>query len=919
MSGSFVASGSGLMRADRIGMAAYATQLTAEARKFSTTHSELVGSIMRFVRTITWVLIPLGILLFVSQMQAAKNWQEALRLTVAGAVTMVPEGLVLLTSIAMAVAVIRLGAKRTLVQEMPAVEVLARVDVVCVDKTGTLTEPGMHVRQVVALDGTAPVGDALGALGASEDNPNPTLAAVVEEYPAPSGWPTTATVPFSSARKWSAARFGDHGWWVFGAPEVLLPDEHQARAKADDLAAGGARVLLLARSDAPDEEGPDPDRGTGPLTAVALVVIDQRLRSDAADTVQYFLDQGVTIKVISGDNPVTVGAIAGQAGIPGGDDPFDARELPEDREAMAEVLETHGVFGRVTPAQKRAMVGALQSRGHTVAMTGDGVNDVLALKDSDLGIAMGSGAGATRAVAQIVLLDSQFSVMPSVVAEGRRVLGNIERVSDLFLTKSFYAAILSFITVVLTLTRLYQVEFLFLPRHLTVISALTIGIPAFFLALMPNAQLFRPGFFARVLTFAIPAGFVSAVSAFTSYVITLQAGNPPDVGRVSATTTLFMVTWTVLFLAARPMNLLRWLIVLSMATAFLIILFVPLLSTFFALDFGADADGLIAVACGVVGSLALWAVSIVVDRRRAEKGEPPTDAPDPGCRRHDGGVAPTLSPVAPTNRADAVRVPDAKVALSTVSTYPENAAAAFEIAARLGYDGVEVMVMTDQVSQDPEALQSLSDHYAVPILAIHAPCLLVTQRVWGTDPWVKLVRAREAAELLGARTVVVHPPFRWQRDYSRDFVRGLRRMGDETDIRFAVENMYPWRARNRELMAYAPGWDVRDEDYPHTTLDLSHTAVSQSDALQVATDLGDSLVHVHLADGTGSARDEHLIPGRGSQPCAALLEQLARRSFDGTVVVEVSTRKAATRAEREEELAEALAFARLHLAAPVQP
>lgn len=265
-------------------------------------------------------------------------------------------------------------------------------------------------------------------------------------------------------------------------------------------------------------------------------------------------------------------------------------------------------------------------------------------------------------------------------------------------------------------------------------------------------------------------------------------------------------------------------------------------------------------------------------------------------------------------RSRVVRVPDARVALSTASVYPESTAAAFEIAGRLGYDGVEVMVMNDQVSQDPEALKRLSDHYAMPILAVHAPCLLVTQRVWGTDPWGKLVRARAAAEKLGAPTVVVHPPFRWQREYSRDFVVGLKRMGEETDIRFAVENMYPWRARSREVAAYAPGWDVRHSDYPHTTLDLSHTAVSQSDPVRVAEDLGDRLAHVHLADGSGSARDEHLIPGRGAQPAGDLLELLARRQFAGTVVVEVSTRKVSSRAEREADLAEALAFARLHLA-----
>ncbi|MFE3743224.1 sugar phosphate isomerase/epimerase family protein [Streptomyces sp. NPDC059134] len=263
-----------------------------------------------------------------------------------------------------------------------------------------------------------------------------------------------------------------------------------------------------------------------------------------------------------------------------------------------------------------------------------------------------------------------------------------------------------------------------------------------------------------------------------------------------------------------------------------------------------------------------------------------------------------------------VRIPDTKVALSTASVYPESTATAFEIAARLGYDGVEVMVWTDPVSQDIEALRRLSDYHGVPVLAVHAPCLLITQRVWSTDPWVKLQRARAAAEKLGASTVVVHPPFRWQRQYARDFVTGIWRMADETDVRFAVENMYPWRYRDREMPAYAPGWDVTQEDYRHFTVDLSHTATSRSDAMAMAGRMGDRLGHVHLADGNGSAKDEHLVPGRGTQPCAELLEGLAADGFDGHVVIEVNTRRAMSAAEREADLAEALAFARLHLAAP---
>ena len=259
--------------------------------------------------------------------------------------------------------------------------------------------------------------------------------------------------------------------------------------------------------------------------------------------------------------------------------------------------------------------------------------------------------------------------------------------------------------------------------------------------------------------------------------------------------------------------------------------------------------------------------------------------------------------------------PAAKVALSTASTYPETTAAAFEIAARLGYDGVEVMVWTDPVSQDIEALRRLSEYHQLPILAIHAPCLLLTQRVWGSEPWAKLERARDAATALGAETVVVHPPFRWQREYAAKFIQGINRMADETHIRFAVENMFPIRARGRAVVPYAPDWNPLEGDYQHYTLDLSHTSVSQSDAVSMARDMGDRLAHVHMADGTGSAKDEHLIPGRGLQPCAELLESLAHQDFSGVIVIEVNTRKAPDRADREADLAEALAFTRLNLAA----
>ncbi|HET9655568.1 MAG TPA: sugar phosphate isomerase/epimerase family protein [Kineosporiaceae bacterium] len=267
--------------------------------------------------------------------------------------------------------------------------------------------------------------------------------------------------------------------------------------------------------------------------------------------------------------------------------------------------------------------------------------------------------------------------------------------------------------------------------------------------------------------------------------------------------------------------------------------------------------------------------------------------------------------------ADPIRVPAAQVALSTASAYPQTCVDAFALAADLGYDGVEVMVWTDPVSQDAAALAALASHYGVPVLAVHAPTLLVTQRVWGKEPWVKVDRAARMAAELGAATVVVHPPFRWQRDYAAGFAEGVAEIAATHGVSVAVENMYPWRARNREILAYLPGWDPVPQPYRDVTLDLSHTATAGSDALRMAADLGRRLRHVHLADGLGSNRDEHLVPGRGDQPCAEMLGRLAEQGWSGTVVVEVSTRRCRTRAERATDLAESLAFARLHLAAPL--
>ncbi len=616
MSGSFVVAGSGTYQATRVGRDSFASGLTEEAKKFHLTNSELRDAINGFIRGISFLLLPVGLLLLWSQVVRTElPLDEAIRGTIAGVVTMIPEGLVLLTSIAMAVSVIRLAQKKVLVQDMPAVEVLARVDTICVDKTGTLTEPGMRVRDVVPLGAVVPDLDAvLGAMGASEQSPNPTLAAIAEHYASP-GWPVTASVPFSSARKWSAAGFDGHGTWLLGAPEILAIDDDDVLRQADERAADGARVLLLARSDGQ----PSADGGPGPLSAAALVVINQQLRPDAAETVAYFLEQDVTVKVISGDNAATVGAIALQAGVPGADRAVDARTLPAATEELAEALSGANVFGRVTPSQKQQMVDALHARGLTVAMTGDGVNDVLALKNADLGIAMGSGSGATRAVAQVVLLDNRWSVMPSVVAEGRRVLGNIERVSDVFLTKTSYAVIFSLVT------GLTAIAFPFLPRHLTIIGALTIGIPGFFLALMPNTERFRPGFLKRVLLFAVPSGVICAAAALTTYTVSnsleLNAGAAPEdallASQAAATTCLFIVATAVLLQSARPLNAIRLGIVTLMIVAFLGVILIPWFANFFALTtVGVNAPTAVAVVVGAAGAVLVWVATLVTDRWR---------------------------------------------------------------------------------------------------------------------------------------------------------------------------------------------------------------------------------------------------------------------------------------------------------------
>jgi cation-transporting ATPase E len=596
LSGSIAVAGRGRFQVTRVGADAYARRLAAEARRFTRTRSELMDGINQILRYVQWALVPTAILLAFSQFKVQDSNKAAIAGVVAGVVAMVPEGLVLLTSLAFGVAAVTLARRQVLVQELPAVEGLARVDVILLDKTGTLTQGVIRFHEVHQLDPDAPVPEALGAL-ANDENRNATMTALAEAFPPPAGWERVGSTPFSSGRKWSGAMFRDHPTWVVGAPEMVWADHPQddpLRLRADQLAAEGQRVLLLAHTDASLVGETLPKE----LRATALIVFEEEIRPDAADTLKYFAEQGVRCMIISGDNPHTVGAIARRVGVEGGDRAYDARELPDDPEQLADVLADVSVFGRVSPQQKRAIVGALQRRGHVVAMTGDGVNDALALKDADIGVAMGSGAPATRAVAQVVLLDGRFASMPGVVAEGRRVIANVERVANLFVTKTFYAMILA---IAIGAARW---PYPFLPRHLTIVSSLTIGIPAFFLALAPNNRRYEPGFVRRVLLVAGPSGAVAAAATFASYAIARRSENLLD-SRTAATITLLIVGLWVLNLLARPITPGRAVLFGAMVAAFGLILGVPALRDWFALNLPTGAAMIGSIACAAAGVLAL--------------------------------------------------------------------------------------------------------------------------------------------------------------------------------------------------------------------------------------------------------------------------------------------------------------------------
>lgn len=678
LSGTTVIGGSARIRVTAVGEHSYANRLAMEARKYSVVTSELQEGTNRVLTWISWVIVPMTLLLLWSQLRVAGGisgsldsgqWKGAVVLAVAGVVGMVPQGLVLLTSVNFAAAAMTLARRKVLVQELPAVEVLARVDMLCLDKTGTLTSGAVELDHIESClgsacadgDGGSPAAgkvsadDAAVALGVSADaaaggsagtgsgavvpasaddaaraalaylvggsEANATGSAIAAGLTGLEPAQARYAIAFNSARKWSAVQT-QAGAYVLGAPEIVLAGstgsgsteadnadsdgtglgctDNAALERVKALAGTGKRVLVLAHSNQALDQSENPTLPKD-LTAALLVVLAEQVRPDAAQTLDYFKRQGVAVRVISGDNPVTVAAIAAHLGLrnPDGSEPVgvDARTLPaiEDTQALADVLEKHTVFGRVTPEQKRAFVNALKSRGHTVAMTGDGVNDALALKDADLGIAMGNAAPATKAVSRLVLLNSQFDALPSVVAEGRRVIANMERVASLFLTKTTWAALLAAVVAITGFV------YPFLPRQLTIVSSLTIGIPAFVLALAPTNQRYRAGFLARVLRLSVPAGVIVVVGVLCARLTLILMGSNRN--QISSVCTLVLVAgglW-LLSLTARPWVWWRAaLVVIMSAAALAVVLLAPLRGFFDLAALTANSWLVLVCAAGIV-------------------------------------------------------------------------------------------------------------------------------------------------------------------------------------------------------------------------------------------------------------------------------------------------------------------------------
>ena len=602
-SGSTAVSGMALIRVTAVGEHSYAAKITAEAKVFKKTTSDLNKGINTILKVMTFIVVPLCVLLVWSQMNAVGGWSHALATgqwrqavvsAVAGVVGMIPEGLVLLTSLNFAVAAMRLARKNTLVQELESVETLARVDCLNLDKTGTFTDGGIAFNELRMLDDDEDESNAKQALFdlSNEEQPNGTGKAVLEGLGREgfAGGAVQARVPFSSARKWSAI-VSHTGTWYMGAPEVIISalngDYGNVLDMVTENANEGNRVLLVAhRSGQPAEDFAENPRLDATARPVALVLCSERIRSDAESTLQWFREQGVRCRIISGDNPVTVGAIARKVKLTGDREPvyMDARELPDDIDELAKVLQNVDVLGRVLPNQKKAVVQALHKDDHVVAMTGDGVNDALALKEADLGIAMGNAAPATKSIAQVVLVDSKFSHLPDVVARGRQVMANMERVASLFLVKTVYSALIS-LGVVLT-----QIPFPYLPRHITYLGALTIGVPAFILALAPNTRRYIPGFLKRVVLFALPGGIAVALSVLLSTwllpgIMHWDMANAADLTQLRALNAIILFVLGILVLArvAQPLTGWRGLMVLGFTVIGAAGVAIPFVRHFFAL------------------------------------------------------------------------------------------------------------------------------------------------------------------------------------------------------------------------------------------------------------------------------------------------------------------------------------------------
>ena len=544
LSGSFIVSGSCFARVDHIGKDNYISKISTEAKYNKKVNSVIMNSFEKILKVLSVAIIPVGVMLFINQMFVTNNdITSSVFNTVGALIGMIPEGLLLLTSSVMAVSVIRLSKYNVLVQQLYCIETLARVDVICLDKTGTITEGAMELTDVICYKDISKkdIDEVLCNFSYAFDNSNATMDAIREKYPDKGIWSVKDKIEFSSSRKFSAVSFDEWGSYYLGAPEFVLRSDY-VKYKESILKYGDYRVLVLAKSEDNISENPSN------LMVLGFLIIQDKIRKEAPNTLKYFKDQGVKVKIISGDNFITVCNIAKRAGL---EDPkgMDATLLNDDN--MVEKVNEYDVFGRVTPSQKKKIIKCLQKAGHIVAMTGDGVNDVLALKQSDCSIAMASGSDAAKNVSQLVLLDSNFASMPRVVAEGRRTINNIERSASLLLIKTIFTLFLVFICIFM------KSEYFYMPIHLSLITACTISIPSFILALEPNTDIVRGNFMLKVISKSFPAALTVVFNVFMIVLFRQQFNIDSDL----TSTLIVLMTATTgfifLFRICRPFNKLR--------------------------------------------------------------------------------------------------------------------------------------------------------------------------------------------------------------------------------------------------------------------------------------------------------------------------------------------------------------------------